>query len=77
MCAHAGTIVQKDSNNIVCYPFSKFFNAGEHHAANLEWPTAVFTEKLDGSLIKLYFLEADGQWVVATNNTIDARYQSF
>lgn len=70
---NAGTIIQKDTNKVVCYPFSKFFNAREHHAAELDWSTAVFTEKLDGSLIKLYFLEAETQWVVATNNTVDAR----
>ncbi len=69
----AGIIVQKDSNKIVCFPFSKFFNFGErHNTCNLDWET-VFTEKLDGSLIKLYFLESEDQWIIATNNTIDSR----
>ena len=65
--------MEKNSNKIVCYPFSKLFNFGEKHTAKMDWETAVFTEKLDGSLIKLYFLESDNQWLIATNNTIDAR----
>ena len=69
----AGIVLQKNTNKVVCYPFSKFFNAGEHRAAQVDWTTAVFTEKLDGSLIKLYYLETEKQWVAATNNTIDAR----
>ena len=46
----------------MCYPFSKFHNFGGFHAAKLDWTTAVFTEKLDGSLIKLYYLESEGNW---------------
>lgn len=72
-CAAAGIILQKNTNKIVCYPFSKFHNFGTSHAAKLDWSTAVFTEKLDGSLIKVYYLESEKDWIVATNNTIDAR----
>ncbi len=65
--------MEKNSNKIVCYPFSKFFNFGEKYTAQMDWETAVFTEKLDGSLIKLYFLESENQWLIATNSTMDAR----
>ena len=67
-----GCIVRIEGNNVryVCRPFDKFFNYGEGKAAELDWNTAVCTEKIDGSLIKLYY---DGErWRVATNGTIDA-----
>ena len=73
-----GTVLEKDSNRLVCYPFDKFFNAGEKHASDLDWASARIYEKLDGSLIKVYWhLNSDtnskGEWIVATNGTIDAR----
>ncbi len=55
--------------NPVCWAFSKFFNAGEPNAAELDWDTAFVTEKIDGSLIKVWW---DGEWKISTNGTIDA-----
>lgn len=55
----------------VCVPFFKFFNIDERHAAEIDWSTARVFEKLDGSIIKLYFHQ--GKWLVATNGTIDSR----
>jgi len=66
-----GIILEKGTNTVVCCPFDKFFNYGEGHAARLDWKSARFLEKMDGSLIKLYFY--DREWRVATNGMIDAR----
>ena len=81
-----GIIFEKGTNRVVCYPFAKFFNAGEKHAAEIDWSTASVQHKYDGSIIKLYWLaaaaataaattdgEPKGQWMVATNGTTDAR----
>ena len=54
----------------VCRPFDKFFNYGEPWAAEIDWSTARVTEKIDGSLIKLF--HDHGCWYLATNGTIDA-----
>src|SRR5689334_401284 len=54
----------------VCIPFFKFFNVQEGHAADIDWSTATVTEKLDGSIIKLW--NDAGAWHISTNGTIDA-----
>jgi hypothetical protein len=55
---------------IVSYPYNKFFNYGEHHADPIDWSSAKVYEKLDGSLMVLYFY--DGEWRVQSSGTPDA-----
>jgi len=65
-----GIIFRRDDwSHPVCWPFTKFFNYGEQNAAELDWSTAFVTEKIDGSLIKVWW---DGDWKISTNGTIDA-----
>lgn len=40
---------------VVCMPYKKFFNFGEDCCADIDWSTAKVQEKLDGSLISLYW----------------------
>lgn len=54
----------------VCWGLHKFFNAGEVHAAEIDWETARVYEKLDGSLMQLYWHE--GEWRVASSGLPDA-----
>jgi T4 RnlA family RNA ligase len=65
-----GIILEKGTWNIVAHPFDKFFNYGENQAYNLSLEDSYILEKVDGSIIKVYFY--DGEWRVATNGTIDA-----
>ena len=66
-----GLIVNEaDDWNIVSHPFDKFFNAGEPNAAAIDWTTARVFEKLDGSLMSLYFYH--GEWQVASNGRPEA-----
>ena len=65
-----GVILEKNTWNVVCYPFKKFFNFGESYADEIDWASARVLEKVDGSLVKVYFY--DGEWRVGTNGTIDA-----
>lgn len=53
----------------VCWAFNKFGNYGESYAPEIDWSTAMVTEKIDGSLIKVWY---DEKWHVSTNGTIDA-----
>lgn len=74
-----GIILEKETNKVVCYPFNKFFNHGEKYASDIDWKTASAQEKLDGSLLKLFYytpIGEEGQWILSTNGTIDARNKS-
>jgi hypothetical protein len=54
----------------VCVPLYKFGNYGESYADEIDWNTAVVWDKIDGSLIKLWYHR--GKWNISTNGTIDA-----
>ena len=60
----------QDNFRVVRYAFKKFFNVDEGFAAQLDWDTAVATEKIDGSIMSVWF--ARGKWHLSTNATIDA-----
>ena len=65
-----GLILDQDANwNIVAFPFTRFFNWGEPGAAEIDWTTARIQEKLDGSLIIVYWYA--GTWHAATKGTPD------
>lgn len=65
-----GLILDSDTFDIVSYPFNKFFNYGEVHAAGIDWGSAYVTQKLDGSIIKIVRLGYD--FLISTNGCIDA-----
>lgn len=68
-----GIIVDVEDNfNIVCHPFNKFFNYGESNAAKVDWNSARVQDKVDGSLMKLWYWNRKNMWVVSTNGAIDA-----
>ena len=60
----------QDNFRVVRYAFKKFFNVDEDFAAKLDWDSAVATEKIDGSIMSVWF--ARGKWHLSTNGTIDA-----
>jgi hypothetical protein len=71
ICREArGLIVEDGTWKVVRMAFTKFFNIGESYAAKIDWDTAVATEKIDGSIISVFYY--DGKWRIATNSTIDA-----
>ena len=70
VCECRGIILEKDTWRVVRIAFNKFFNIGEPNAATLDWDSAIATEKLDGSLMSVYYY--DDEWKIATNSTIDA-----
>lgn len=65
-----GIIINNKSLEPVCVPFKKFFNYGEPYADEIDLDSARVTEKIDGSLIKIFFY--NGVWRIATNGAIDA-----
>jgi T4 RnlA family RNA ligase len=58
---------------IVCHAFDKFFNYGEAEAATklIDWSTTRVQEKIDGSIVKLYFYK--DHWRLASNSCIQAK----
>ena len=66
-----GLILRESDKNAVCVPFFKFFNVQEPHAHKIDWDSAVVQEKIDGSIIKVWF--DNGVWHVSTNGTISAK----
>lgn len=67
-----GVIIDINNNTVVCNPFKKFGNYAEDYSDNIDWNSAIIEEKLDGSLIKLWFYKDMNKWVWSTNGTIDA-----
>lgn len=68
-----GSIFKQDETGkfqYVCRPFEKFFNYGEEQASVINWKEARVTEKVDGSLMKMFY--DNGEWHLATNGTINA-----
>lgn len=66
-----GSIFYSDGTQAkcVCQPFYKFGNFGENYADTIDWKTACVMEKVDGSLMKVWYHKG---WHVSTNGTIDA-----
>jgi hypothetical protein len=65
-----GIILDEDDNwRVVSYAYRKFFNHGEGHAADIDWETARVYEKLDGSLMTMYWYDG---WHVASSGVPDA-----
>lgn len=68
-----GCILKRDFDGewiYVCRPFNKFFNYGEPWAAPIDWRKVSVTEKIDGSLMKIWY--DNNKWHLSTNGTIDA-----
>jgi len=66
-----GIILDESNNwNVISRGFDKFFNYGEGHADCIDWSTARVQEKVDGSLIMVYWY--NGEYHVATTGTPDA-----
>ena len=43
-----GLILDADTNEIISFPFTKFFNFGETNAAEIDWKSASILKKVDG-----------------------------
>lgn len=67
-----GAIFVLEDNKWICVrrAFDKFGNYGENYAARINWATASVQEKVDGSLMSVWFYE--GKWHLSTNGNINA-----
>lgn len=65
-----GVILDEDTLRPVCVPFYKFGNYGESYVPDLDWSSVRVQEKIDGSLIKVWYDR--GKWRVSTSGTVCA-----
>lgn len=68
-----GIIINTKTAEVVCWPFRKFGKYDEGYADNINWNSARVQEKLDGSIVKLWWNALKYQWQFSTNSMIDAR----
>ena len=68
-----GIIINIKSCEVVCWPFRKFGNWHEVYADQIDWSSAKVQEKIDGSIIKVWWDPIVGRWVVSTNGCIYAK----
>lgn len=64
-----GCILRESDMKVVCRAFDKFGNYGESYAPELDWNSSLVMEKVDGSLMKVWY---DKEWHISTNGTINA-----
>jgi len=64
-----GMVIDVDGN-ILARPFQKFMNYEEHDPSEIDMslPFAIY-EKMDGSLIIIFYYEAKMEWIVATRGS--------
>lgn len=64
-----GMVVDTESATVLAWPYNKFWNYGDVPAAQIDWSTARCLEKLDGSLMILYWDDEANEWAVASSGT--------
>lgn len=67
-----GIIINKETGEVVCFPFRKFGKYYEDYADKIDWKTARVQEKIDGSIIKLWYDKYFEKWAWSTNGMIYA-----
>jgi hypothetical protein len=66
-----GLVLEKGTWKVMSLAFIKFFNAEESNAAKIDWNTANVLEKLDGTLIQLYWDWNKNTWFAGTTGTAE------
>lgn len=66
-----GLILELGTWKVLSLAFRKFFNSEEGNAHKIDWNTARILEKLDGTLIQLYWDEFKGTWFAGTTGTAE------
>ena len=67
-----GIIINLETLDVVCWPFRKFGNYNESYVDKIDWNTARVQDKIDGSLVKLWYNNYCKQWQFSSNSVINA-----
>ena len=68
-----GIILDIEKHTVACWPFRKFGNYNESYADKIDWKTARVQDKIDGSIIKMWWNTRSQKWQFSTNSTINAK----
>lgn len=71
-----GIIINTETKEVVAWPFRKFGNYTDSYADTIDWKTASVQEKIDGSLILLWWDEYLHRWSWSTSGVIYAEFSS-
>lgn len=66
-----GIILEKNTWDVMSLAFRKFFNSEESNAAKIDWNTAQVLEKLDGTMIQVYWDWYEEKWFAGTTGTAE------
>lgn len=66
-----GLILDRNDFSVMCLAFRKFFNSEEGNAHKIDWNTAHILEKLDGSMMQVYWDKYKNRWFAATSGTAE------
>lgn len=66
-----GLILERDTWKVMAMSFRKFFNHGESQAANIDWNSALVLDKVDGTMIAVYYDWHKNEWFAATTGTAE------
>jgi hypothetical protein len=66
-----GIILEKGTWKVMSLAFRKFFNSEEGNAAKIDWNTAHVLEKLDGTMIQVYWDWHLNKWFAGTTGTAE------
>jgi hypothetical protein len=66
-----GLVLEKGTWKVMSLAFRKFFNSQEGNAAKIDWNTASVLEKLDGTLIQVYWDWHKNTWFAGTTGTAE------
>lgn len=66
-----GLVLEKGTWKVMSLAFRKFFNSQEGNAAKINWDTASVLEKLDGTLIQVYWDWHKNTWFAGTTGTAE------
>jgi hypothetical protein len=66
-----GIILEKGTWKVMSLAFKKFFNSAEGNAAKIDWDTASVLEKLDGTMIQVYWDWNQNIWFAGTTGTAE------
>lgn len=61
-----GIVFEKDTWNLMSYPFKRFFSQDDFYSPKLNWNDIQVMEKRDGSLIQVYWDFVINEWCVNT-----------
>lgn len=69
-----GLILREGTWEVVCRAMDKFMNAEEANSDldKIDWAKATVQQKIDGSLIRVFYDWERGVWCASTSGTIDA-----